>query len=410
MKPEKFITMSSLGKNGRFGNQFFQYIFLKCLAKENNYSIEIPAWAGREIFKSDEVDISQKLPRVYELSNDINNSFLLNLNCKIFNCDLWGWFQFHTSYYRPYRDYIQEKFIPVESFLNEGSLILQQLLQKGKTIVSIHMRRGDANFVGPYYYAPSGWYLNWLQSIWSDLEDPVLYIASDEPDKVLHDFEEYTPYHLADFSDSKNDLSYYFDFFILQNSRMLAISNSTFSFAASMLNENCNHFFRPCKQSGQLVQFDPWDSDPIIQNRYEPNASLADEINNLFVKEENVLSNRKDFKVLRRKMIDIWLATSEYELEPLFQSKFGIAYRMFLHSGLNGMQKDTEELAIKSELLKKVNSGMEKIWFTQYLLAVMLLCEPIEFTFSNNIAAFPQWVLADYIKFLQRASDQDVIY
>ena len=213
----KVITMSSLGKNGRFGNQFFQYAFLKCLSNENQCSIELPDWGGREIFELNDPYISRKLPRVYELSNDTNRSLITQLDGKLYNCDLWGWFQFHTSYYQPYKSYISKLFPPNEFYKAECSMILNQLFKKGTTIVSIHLRRGDADAKGPYFYAPTFWYSEWLKSIWTTLEKPVLYIASDDPDSVVADFKNYNPYTLSDFYNGSDKHSYYFDFYILQN-------------------------------------------------------------------------------------------------------------------------------------------------------------------------------------------------
>ena len=55
------------------------------------------------------------------------------------------------------------------------------------------------------------------------------------------------------------------DFYIMSNCDVLAISNSTFSFMASLLNKRCKNFFRPSPESMELVSYDPWDSDPLIR-------------------------------------------------------------------------------------------------------------------------------------------------
>ena len=284
----------------------------------------------------------------------------------------------------------------------ECSLILNQLFEKGKTIVSIHLRRGDADAKGPYFYAPTLWYIEWLESIWATLERPVLFIASEDPGSVVADFQNYNPYTLSDFYTGSDKHSYYFDFYILQNSNYLAISNSTFSFAASMLNHKCNIFYRPCRHSGRLVLFNPWNSDPLLDNIYEPYVKLAARVKELFQTiNKNSVSALNQIRNVRKQMINIWLSTSEYELEPLFHSKFGTAYRAFLNSPLKTKQMDLQEHHLKQELMDNVNLGMEKAWFMQYLLSAMLLCEPVDFSFNNDLLLFPDWFLSDYINYLK---------
>ena len=44
------IQMSTLGENGRFGNQIFQYFFLKLVEIELGYEIRTNPWLGNLIF------------------------------------------------------------------------------------------------------------------------------------------------------------------------------------------------------------------------------------------------------------------------------------------------------------------------------------------------------------------------
>ncbi len=58
------------------------------------------------------------------------------------------------------------------------------------------------------------------------------------------------------------------DFYVLTQAKALAISNSTFSFAAAMLNTQAREFVRPVidryPMTGGLKRFDPWDSEPLL--------------------------------------------------------------------------------------------------------------------------------------------------
>jgi hypothetical protein len=47
---------------------------------------------------------------------------------------------------------------------------------------------------------------------------------------------------------------------------IVAISNSSFSFAACMLNEKGKLFFRPHLSAKKLIPFDPWNSEPILRD------------------------------------------------------------------------------------------------------------------------------------------------
>jgi hypothetical protein len=132
--------------------------------------------------------------------------------------------------------------------------------KKGATWVGIQLRRGD---YGTFkrksarwaFVAPTEWYLAWLKEYWHRLYDPVLYIASDEPDKVVADFSDYSPITAVA---SPEMAPYYADFYMLSQCHFMLISNSSFGFAASMLNTNCNNFFRPRLSLKKLIPYDPW--------------------------------------------------------------------------------------------------------------------------------------------------------
>ena len=47
----------------------------------------------------------------------------------------------------------------------------------------------------------------------------------------------------------------------------LAIANSSFSFFAAMLNTQAAIFSRPDALQGLLVPFDPWDAEPLLDQK-----------------------------------------------------------------------------------------------------------------------------------------------
>ena len=108
------------------------------------------------------------------------------------NVDFLGYFQYHTKFYAPHKEFFRSLFKPVSKIDEKLQIVLQRLYSKGKTLIGLHLRRGDYGY-GPFFVAPSVWYKEWLDGFWETLDDPVLFIASDEPEEVIGDFEEYKP-------------------------------------------------------------------------------------------------------------------------------------------------------------------------------------------------------------------------
>lgn len=287
------VTMSTLGRNGKFGNQILQYIFLKVYSKKYGLEIEIPWWIGNDLFNLNDNRCTNQLPLVYEFmheelfnyywldhfqklnvpiqSGELNGACLLHESPPFQNVDLWGYFTLHFAYYSPYKEYIQSLLQPsisVSNLLEEG---MNKLKSQGKTIVGIHIRRGDFLIFKNtdkerwFYTTSTDTYKKLLNEIWNSLVEPVLFIASDDPE-VIQDFKEYCPISSVDlFQNLPSFLTeFYTDFHVLSNCDIMAISNSTFSFTASILNKNGKKFYRPTYKPEKLIEFDPWNSTPTI--------------------------------------------------------------------------------------------------------------------------------------------------
>ena len=259
------ITMSTLGKNGRFANQIFQYAFLKIYAQEHNLRVETPSWIGQTIFGHNDSPSTKSLPLFQERTNNIQDAIIPNTDRVFNNVDFWGYFQYNTKYYAPYKEYFRSLCKPVPEIQAKMAQGLQKLRNKGKTIVGIHLRRGDYGYQH-FFIAPTQWYLEWLNNIWSTLDKPILFIASDEIDKVKQDFSQYNPVIVSDLDCEIPEADFYPDFYLLSKCDILAISNSSFSFAASMLNEQGKLFMRPHLPSKKLISFDPWSADTIFRD------------------------------------------------------------------------------------------------------------------------------------------------
>ena len=259
------ITMSSLGKNGRFANQLFQYAFLKIYAKEHNLRVETPGWIGKYLFGHNDSLISKQLPVVQQKIYKLSEDHIPNAKKPFKDVDFWGYFQYHTSYYAPYKDYFRSLFWPIPDIEAKLKHAYSALQSMGKTIVGLHLRRADYGYAY-YFVTPSEWYKDWLNGFWDTLDNPVLFIASDEPNKVIGDFAEYNPVTSKDLGIELPGADFYPDFYLLSQCNVLAISNSSYSFAAAMLNERAKFFFRPHLPTKKLVPFDPWNSETIFRN------------------------------------------------------------------------------------------------------------------------------------------------
>ena len=259
------VTMATLGLNGRFANQIFQYAFLRIYAHENGLGYETPPWTGNRLFGCDNPQVSRSLPVVRERSNELAEALFPNTDKPFKNVDLWGYFQYHTSFYAPYKKIFRELFRPVPDIKAKLAKAEKKLRARGNTVVGLHLRRGDYGY-GYFFVAPSQWYLEWLDGFWDTLDKPILFIASDEPEKVLNDFARYDPVTSRDLDLYLPEAECYPDFYLLSKCDVLAISNSSYSFAAAMLNERARFFSRPHLPTRKLISFDPWNSETIFRD------------------------------------------------------------------------------------------------------------------------------------------------
>lgn len=191
----------------------------------------------------------------------------------ISNVDLWGFFQFHTRFLQPYQAFFRSLFQPVPELRAALEVGVAQLRSPGKTIIGVHIRRGDfvrLPIAGFTLVVPLAWWCDWLDSIWDQFDQPVLFLCSDELERVLPAFAKFNPVTCNDLSIDLPQLQaiqaeFYIDFFMLSQCDVVGISNSVFSFTACLLNEQGQHFFRPCWDfSIRFVRFDPWDSLPLL--------------------------------------------------------------------------------------------------------------------------------------------------
>jgi len=265
MPVEPFLSIASLGHNGQFGNQLFQYAFARIYADMTKRPLMTPSWAGTKLFGLKDRPIVQVYPHFRDLAWREEDSELLKNFAEVPpTLDISGYFQFHTSWYRISQHQIRQWFTPLPEIEATFRSALDAMVGDG-TLVAIHLRRGDYG-KGMFFIPPNSVYLDWLSQIWPTLKNPVLYIASDDLPNVLPAFAMFSPKCSADFP-AIQGMEYYSDFWVMTQASRLAISNSTFSFAAAMLNDHMDYAgprdkwtLRPVYGGTRLHAFDPWDS------------------------------------------------------------------------------------------------------------------------------------------------------
>jgi hypothetical protein len=292
--PKPTLSFSGLGRLGRFGNQVFQYAFLRSVARVSGADYECPPWIGQKLFALVDPPLTQSRQPLIETvpggadffdmiteavpfvehatgmkSKRIDATALMDGSG---SGDLVGFFQCHTQYYLPHKDFIRSTFRPAPYLSQWIGEPMKVLRKSGQTIIALHIRQGDYRWLPQLSYTlvtPPEWWVEWLDKNWSSFEKPVLYVCSDELDSVLDAFRKYNPVTLRDMSESPPpelggvNADYYRDFYVLSQADVTCVSNSSFSFFAAMLNERAQRFVRPqWNRHERFIDFDPWNSSP----------------------------------------------------------------------------------------------------------------------------------------------------
>jgi FkbM family methyltransferase len=265
---KQVITGSTLDQIQDFGDQLFQYAFLKIYAQQHHLTVETPVWVGQQLFGYTDPPISEVLPVQRE---ETHKPTIANTEDLITNVDFQGEFQYHTRYYAPYKTEFCALFQPTPEIEASLETALKNLRSSGKTVVGIYLEYDQDNPT-----LPIDWYLEWLRGFWETLEAPILYMASNYPEHIpLEDFSDYHPITAKDLEVECDIPPFYPDFYLLSYCDAVAISNSTFSFVASLLNSQGQYFFRPHLTAGKLIPFSPWNSEPILKFTGDSSSSLT---------------------------------------------------------------------------------------------------------------------------------------
>ncbi|CAO3425370.1 glycosyltransferase [Azospirillum doebereinerae] len=257
------LASTPLGQHGRFGNQLLQYGVLRLYAARHGLTLEVPPWPGRHLYGLDDPLPGPTLPRLPE--REVETSVMASLSGAggeaLADHDVTAYFCGDTSFLAPHREAFRGFFTPGPRIRPWTDALTTRLRAAGRTVVALHIRRGDFGW-GPFWMAPESWYLRWLDAVWPGLDRPVLYVATDDL-RCLSAFAAYRPLSARDLAEPIPGAEFLTDFHVLCEADLVAVSNSSFSFVATMLNRRARSVVRPDKARQALLPYDPW-SAPVL--------------------------------------------------------------------------------------------------------------------------------------------------
>lgn len=259
------VSMATLGSYGRFGNQLFQWAFLKLYAIRSNCRVQGGSWIGNQLYGAQAESPDPTLPRQIFIEFTGVERTLWYMREPQINIDFQGFFQEIPSSWRRHKQLFRLLFQPTPAIAQPIDQWLHDHVPAGSTLVGLHIRRGDYlvydHVQFPWFRPiPIEWYRTLLDKIWPTLERPVLIFASDEAMLIRH-FHDYKPLMLPAPLLADPSIQYFPDFHALSRCDVLTVINSSFSRMASLLGADARRFFLPNMSASAFEPYDPWEDD-----------------------------------------------------------------------------------------------------------------------------------------------------
>lgn len=252
------LTMASLGSYGRFAQTVNEYVAVRLYAEKYGMEFLTPDWVGHAFFSLDDPRLDPSVLPEFQ-----------------------GWLRQRKDFARGFDERVADPFrdrdlflggSPVNAMLKERRADIlswltprpcwnrfleppvEALRRRGRTLVAVHIRQTDW---WNRDYTPLSLYLDWLDGLWPTLEDPVLFVATDEP-SVVPEFARFNPTTPADFPVRWEGLEYLQDFHVMTRADILAISTGSFAATAAALNPSPRLLLHPAEGNRGLVPFEAW--------------------------------------------------------------------------------------------------------------------------------------------------------
>ena len=256
------ISMTALGRTGRFGNQLFQYAFLKLYALRNGLTLKVPPWQGEELFGlSDSRSREGELHELAFEAFDNDDVVLWEMDDPPRNVNFFGFFQEFPVSFKPHRAFLRRLFSLHDS-KTRGILedARNRLRSQGRTLVVVHIRRGDyVKLDTPETrIVPVAWYRDLLTTLLPQLDNPVVAVATDGGTSIRDQFADF-PLLAADYFSAPGLVEFWPDFFALREADVQLLCNSSFSRMAALLAEGGQRCFLPDFGEGRFIAYNPWE-------------------------------------------------------------------------------------------------------------------------------------------------------
>jgi hypothetical protein len=269
------VSMTMLGHLGRFGNQLWQYLFVRMYGLRNGLTVKVPAWEGEELFgfSDPRPDDDSRRPCMTFLGAGDDDLELWEIDDAPRNIDLKGYFQCVPPQWRPHRPFIRKLYGLKPQWRGAVERLNLFLNSERRTLVTIHVRRGDYRVYqdkSPYFrLVPIEWYRTLLDEVWPNLERPLLHVATDEPETVSAAFGHYEQLDAGFFADDFGIPGHLRDFVLLQEADCLMACNSSFSTMAAVVGKPGQKGFLADFRVRRFTPYDPW-TEPSVGSRFLP--------------------------------------------------------------------------------------------------------------------------------------------
>ena len=288
----KFVSMSAFGRMGRFGNQLLQYAYLDMVARRNEAELRLPSWVGNDLFGLSALPPVRTREAFMEASLTCDGQVEPVDDELVLNKDFKGYAQYHTSYIVEEKDHIRDLFRPVPAVYAKLSQAEAKLKSMGP-VIGVHLRRGDYG-QSIFPIIPVEWYLKHLRQ----MDDKATLFIATEDDGLVDAFANEWPVVTAaslgvaldvapmqNYNYEAHDLrnpngfagamDFYPDFFLLSRCDHIVAPNSSFSFAAALLDTDLRSYWRASLEAGGFMEVDPWDDYPLLREKVDDYPHLS---------------------------------------------------------------------------------------------------------------------------------------
>ena len=256
------ISMTALGRVGRFGNQLFEYAFLRLYALRNGLTLKVPPWQGEDLFGLS--DCRSREGELCELAFDAfdNDDLVLwEMDEPPRNVNFFGFFQDFPTCFKPHRTFLRRLFSLRDSKTREKlESARNQLRSQKRTLVAVHIRRGDYvnNGAPEFRTVPVSWYRDLLTTLLPGLHNPVVAVATDGGPSIRGQFADFSLLP-EDYFAAPGLVDFWPDFYALSEADVLLLCNSSFSRIAALLAEPHQRCFLPDFDERRFVPYSPWE-------------------------------------------------------------------------------------------------------------------------------------------------------